>query len=205
MICPYCGGYRSSVTGYCSGCYRYTYSGGGGGGRGLMLLIVGGAILFGALIVISLLSLVGGLLLTIIVAWVASLRQVGAPPAAYAVSALVGVLALIVYLMPGIVASKRHTRKSIWVWVVDMFFGWTLIGWMIALAMAIGGKTHARSAVSRQGALGAPAMVSQDGQWWWDGRQWYPMPTAPLSQDWQWWWDGRQWNPLPPPLLPPTR
>jgi hypothetical protein len=160
--------------------------------------------LLGGLIVTSLVFILGGLLLTIIFAWIATLRQLGAPPAAYAVSALVAVLALIVYMMPGIVAGRRHNRNLTAVWVVDLALGWTVIGWIIAVAMAIAGQTQVQ-ALAKQTRSMPTAPLSPDGQWWWDGRQYNPMPTAPLSSDWRWWWDGRQWNPTPPPILPPTR
>jgi hypothetical protein len=47
------------------------------------------------------------------------------------------------------------------------------------------------------------AQRSEDGQWWWDGSQWQPVPAtempadAQLSEDGQWWWDGSQWQPVP--------
>ncbi len=60
------------------------------------------------------------------------------------------------------------------------------------------------------------AQLSDDGQWWWDGSQWQPVPApgaaapaaaadpaaAPaqaagqLSDDGQWQWDGTQWQPV---------
>ena len=178
-----------------------------------MLLVIGGAILFGALIVIQVAFLFGGLVLVLIFAWIATLRQLGAPPAAYAASALVGVLALIVYLTPGIVARKRHARKSTTVWLLDVFLGWTVIGWIIALAMAVGGG---RGSGPARG-LGSPAQVTSDGSLWWDGRMWQPMPHAQLgspqvSSDGRYVWDaqGQVWlpihsGPMPPPLPPPIR
>ena len=164
-------------------------------GTNWLPLVLGAAILFGALIVIQLAFLLGGLLLTIIFAWIATLRQLGAPPAAYAVSALVGVLARIVYFMPGIVAGRRHTRNLTAVWVVDLALGWTVIGWIIAVAMAFVGQTqvqaHAKQRRSMPHAqLGSP-QVSSDGRYVWDAQRevWLPIHRGPM----------------PPPILPPTR
>jgi T4 superinfection immunity protein len=201
-----CGGYVSLNTGRCRDCGHLR-------GTNWLPLVLGGAILFGSLIVIQLAFLFGGLVSVLLFAWIATLRQLGAPPAAYAVSALVGVLALIVYLTPAIVASKRHLRNSTTVWLLDVFLGWTVIGWIIALAMAVGGR---RGSGPARG-VGPPARVSPDRSLWWDGRRWQPMPHAQLgspqvSSDGRYVWDAQRqvWlpihrGPMPPPLLPPTR
>jgi hypothetical protein len=73
------------------------------------------------------------------------------------------------------------------------------------------------------------AQLSDDGQWWWDGNQWQPVPDAgaapaqastaeatpasgadpasassqgagQLSEDGQWQWDGSQWQPAQSPV-----
>jgi hypothetical protein len=172
--CTNCG--RSSVGAVCPNCNGLTAENPSGG---LGFLVVAGAILFGAVILIQLIFIFGALVLSIILVWVETLRQLRAPPVAYVGSALLGVLALIVYLIPGFVANKRHTERSIWVWVVGLLLGWTVIGWIIALGMAVSGKTEARDAVSGQGTLGASPIVSQDGQWVWYGKRWHPIPPGP--------------------------
>src|SRR5215469_16430947 len=64
------------------------------------------------------------------------------------------VMALIFYFLPTIVASKRqHTDKDA-IFVINLFLGWTLIGWMIALAWAsqgfiVGRKVGRRPLLSR--------------------------------------------------------
>jgi Superinfection immunity protein len=40
------------------------------------------------------------------------------------------------YFLPTIVAAARHVRNAASVFVLNLFLGWTLIGWVIALAMA---------------------------------------------------------------------
>lgn len=46
-------------------------------------------------------------------------------------------LVMFAYLIPGIVASSRKTLNSAQVWVVNLFLGWTFLGWVVALSMAM--------------------------------------------------------------------
>lgn len=39
------------------------------------------------------------------------------------------------YFFPWLIASDKHSRSSIF--VVNLFFGWTLIGWVVCLAWAV--------------------------------------------------------------------
>lgn len=54
--------------------------------------------------------------------------------------ALGGVLAFLViagfYLLPAVVAAIRKVPNAGSVFVINLFLGWTVIGWVIALAMA---------------------------------------------------------------------
>lgn len=47
--------------------------------------------------------------------------------------------------------------------------------------------------------LNAPR--SPDGNYWWDGRAWQPVPQPPAdarrSPDGLYWWDGQTWQPVP--------
>lgn len=45
-------------------------------------------------------------------------------------------LGLAAYLAPGIVASVRHVPNQGSVWAINVLFGWSLLGWGIAMAMA---------------------------------------------------------------------
>jgi hypothetical protein len=53
--------------------------------------------------------------------------------------ALGGVVVVVVgvaaYFLPSFIAQKKPNANS--VFVINLFFGWTLIGWVIALAMAV--------------------------------------------------------------------
>lgn len=47
------------------------------------------------------------------------------------------------YFLPTIVAVVRRAPNAASVAVVDIFLGWTVIGWIIALAMAVRDRTVA--------------------------------------------------------------
>jgi len=41
-----------------------------------------------------------------------------------------------IYFLPGIVASNREHASAGGIWVLNIFLGWTLLGWVVALAWA---------------------------------------------------------------------
>ncbi len=46
---------------------------------------------------------------------------------------------LAIYFIPTIVASGRDHEKEQSIFVINLFLGWTLLGWVICLAWAVGG------------------------------------------------------------------
>ncbi len=51
---------------------------------------------------------------------------------------LVGFIIIVgLYFLPGIVASIRQVSNQASVWVINAFLGWSVIGWVVALAMAV--------------------------------------------------------------------
>jgi len=46
------------------------------------------------------------------------------------------VVGLALYLLPTIIGTIRHVPNQGSIGVVNVFLGWTLIGWIVALAMA---------------------------------------------------------------------
>jgi Superinfection immunity protein len=52
----------------------------------------------------------------------------------YLIVLVVGVL---LYLLPTLVASRRNARNMGSVAVINILLGWTVIGWVVALAMAV--------------------------------------------------------------------
>ena len=50
------------------------------------------------------------------------------------------VLIAVVYFLPAIVAWRRNCRAYYGIAVVNLFLGWTLVGWVVALAWAASGE-----------------------------------------------------------------
>ena len=46
-------------------------------------------------------------------------------------------LSVLVYFLPSIVAWNRQVRNFGSVLAINLFLGWTLVGWVVALAMAM--------------------------------------------------------------------
>jgi hypothetical protein len=41
------------------------------------------------------------------------------------------------YFLPAIIAGVRHTHNSTGILLLNLFLGWTMVGWFVALLMAI--------------------------------------------------------------------
>ncbi len=41
------------------------------------------------------------------------------------------------YFLPAIIAAVRHTHNATGILLLNLFLGWTVIGWFVALLMAI--------------------------------------------------------------------
>src|SRR2546430_15828215 len=104
------------------------------------------------------------------------------------VSLLVLGLAVLVYFLPSIIANARHNINTGAVLVINIFLGWTFIGWVVALAMAAGGQTQRQ--ISGRAGPGSP-LINPDGASFWDGQAWRPLPP-PQTQ-------GPAIIPPPPP------
>ena len=64
------------------------------------------------------------------------------------VSFLVLALVLVLYFLPTLVAYSRHTANRNSILVLNLFLGWTFVGWVIFMAMAVNGA-DGRRAVAR--------------------------------------------------------
>jgi hypothetical protein len=51
------------------------------------------------------------------------------------VNVVLALVFLFLYFLPSLFAWKRQVPNAVSVYVVNFFFGWSLIGWMIALWM----------------------------------------------------------------------
>ena len=46
-------------------------------------------------------------------------------------------IAIAFYFLPAILAAARHTHNSTAILLLNLFLGWTVVGWFVALLMAI--------------------------------------------------------------------
>jgi hypothetical protein len=107
---------------------------------------------------------------------------------------LVGGIAL--YMLPTIVGSVRKVVNVGSVFAINLLLGWTLIGWAVALAMAL--RTNPPHAYPQMWSppptLGfvpgygvVPSMAPPAGP----PPGWYADPSDPSGQRW---WDGQRWT-----------
>jgi len=52
------------------------------------------------------------------------------------------IVAVLLYFLPSMVAKRRNHRSRGSILIVNIFLGWTFIGWVVALAWACGGNTE---------------------------------------------------------------
>jgi hypothetical protein len=99
----------------------------------------------------------------------------GAAGVAYGIFFLFMVVVLaVIYFTPLIVAIKRKNQVAA-VAVLNVFLGWTLVGWVVAMVMAVSSSRATMVVVQNYGAPPAPTgLISADGNWRWDGQAWRP-------------------------------
>ncbi len=103
---------------------------------------------------------------------------------------VVGGLAL--YMLPTILGSVRKVINIGSVFAINLLLGWTLIGWAVALAMAL--RTNPPYAYSQMwtsppspGFVPGPNIRPPAGP----PAGWYADPSDPSGQRW---WDGQRWT-----------
>lgn len=52
-------------------------------------------------------------------------------------------IALVIYMTPGLVASYRKHRNANAIAVLNLFLGWTFVGWVVALVWSFTDQSHA--------------------------------------------------------------
>lgn len=45
-----------------------------------------------------------------------------------------------IYLLPSLVATKKKSDAAAPIFVINLFLGWTFVGWVVALAWAVSAK-----------------------------------------------------------------
>lgn len=59
------------------------------------------------------------------------------------------VISIILYLLPGIIASVRAHKNSTAIWVLTVILGWTGLGWVVALVWSFTNQNDRPLAVSK--------------------------------------------------------
>ena len=108
---------------------------------------------------------------------------------------------LILYFLPTIIAHERGVTSLGSIFVINLFLGWTLIGWVVALAMGVrtvpfpeGARARGSSATATRlcpnckGAMGRAASVCRhcggtSTAWVYHAGVWW---TKGSSDEWQW-------------------
>jgi hypothetical protein len=63
----------------------------------------------------------------------------------------IGMLVLFAaYWLPTIIAGHRRISLAPAVMIVNLFLGWTFIGWVVALAMAVAGNVHVEAVTTKK-------------------------------------------------------
>ena len=50
---------------------------------------------------------------------------------------LIGAFVFFLHFMPTFIAGSRHVHNFWWIFLINFLFGWTVIGWVLALIWAI--------------------------------------------------------------------
>lgn len=101
------------------------------------------------------------------------------------------VIGIGLYMLPTIIGATRKVVNVGSVFAINFLLGWTLIGWAVALAMALRtNPPYANPQPQPRGANADPwASDPQRSTPPMPGPGWYPDPTGV-----QRWWDGSQWT-----------
>jgi Superinfection immunity protein len=89
-----------------------------------------------------------GVLIILILAWAAVAKS----SAVAIVLAIIIFVVLPVYLLPTFIVFRRHAPDPASVAVINVFLGWTFIGWVAALALSVRERRPAMATAGAQGA-----------------------------------------------------
>ena len=112
-------------------------------------------------------------------------KSSGDPAGAVILLLVLIVVGIALYFLPTFIAHQRHHHQFTSILVLNIFLGWTFIGWVVCLAMSLSATHAGGSPVADVAAMAPPQSAPAAG--------WYPNPT-PGNPSQTRWWDGRQWT-----------
>lgn len=56
------------------------------------------------------------------------------------VNLIMSLVMVCIYLLPSVLAFYRDCESRLWIVLLNVLLGWTIIGWLVALGWANGGK-----------------------------------------------------------------
>ena len=83
-------------------------------------------------------------------------------------------LVVLIWLLPGLIASRRKHPKRIAIWLITVFLGFSAVGWVIALTWAIFGPLEEVAPEAAKPHL--------------------PLPTATIKKGRRFFWQKRKLN-----------
>jgi hypothetical protein len=107
----------------------------------------------------------------------------------FAVLLLIIVAAVAFYFIPTIVAFARKHHQAGAVFAINLLLGWTLIGWVVALAMSLSAHRQPPVTINQYN----PAGPVQQGA---PPPGWYPDPAGTGFLRY---WTGSEWGPTQSP------
>ncbi|GLR65559.1 hypothetical protein GCM10010909_02370 [Acidocella aquatica] len=63
---------------------------------------------------------------------------------------ILAILGFLLYFLPCIISGNRNATNGGAVFMVNLLFGWTLIGWLVAMIMAITAQTEVSAEIERE-------------------------------------------------------
>lgn len=59
-------------------------------------------------------------------------------------SFIIFMICALIYFLPGIIATSRHHKNSTGVFILNLFLGWTFLGWVVALVWSVAAKEETK-------------------------------------------------------------
>ena len=111
----------------------------------------------------------------------------GLPATVYGLDIVVIVLMFLIvltlYFVPSIIAKSRDHHQFATILVLNIFLGWTFIGWVVCLAMSLSATDRGGAPVTQVLPPPPSAAFVPAG--------WYPDPHQTSGMRW---WDGTRWT-----------